>query len=798
MKNTLQLTICLFLLIAFKAYAQNTGTIKGRITTSDNKPADYVAVSLNDKTSGTLTNANGSYIFNKLKAGTYLIKISAVGLPAQNQTIDLKNGETLTVDFMLNENAQQLKEVNVNATKNNKFIIKQSETVSKMPLTQLENPQVYTTISKDLMTEQLVFSADDAMRNAPGIQLMWQATGRSGDGGSYFNSRGFVTQSRLRNGLAGIVSTSADAANLEKLEVIKGPSATLFGNSLTSYGGLINRVTKKPYDSFGGEVSYAAGSYNLSRLSVDVNTPLDAAKKILFRLNAAGNYQESFQDAGFSKSVFVAPSLSYKATDRLSFLFDAELSYGKNSGSQIFFFPFGQTIAALGVNSADKLNIDYKRAYFSDDLTQNARSTNFFGQAVYKISDHWTSQTNFSSSTSYSNGYSPYFYLLPNNNISRNDQSTRDSKNLVTEVQQNFNGDFKIGGLKNRFLGGLDFLRNNSQQYFFGATFDVISTIGLPSTYYNYNKANLSAEYNAPNPNGYFPYPYYYKTNTYSAYVSDVLNITDNFLALAALRIDRFDNQGSYNPATDLTTGVYIQTAYAPKFGLVYQPIKDVVSLFANYQNGFTNLAGADFGGQTFKPEQANQTEGGLKLDAFGGKLSSTLSYYSIKVKDILRADPAHANFSIQNGTQVSKGFEAEVIANPFEGFNAIAGFGYNDSKYINASADVDGRRPGTAAAPYNANLWLSYRFVHGNIKGLGFGFGGNYASENHVINSASIGVFNLPSYMVLNASAFYDLKKYRFGFKCDNLNNEKYWTGFSTVNPQRLRNVAATFAYKF
>jgi iron complex outermembrane receptor protein len=799
-KNMNKIYLCLISLftLLFSGYqtlAQLTGSIKGHITTSDHQPAAYVSIILNDKTGATLTNTNGDFVFHKLKPGNYAITVSAVGLSSQHQTISLKAGEAVSVNFMLLENAEQLQEVNIKASKNNKFIVKQSTTVGKMPLTQLENPQVYTTVSKDLLTEQLVFTADDALRNAPGIQIMWQSTGRSGDGGSYFNSRGFITQSKFRNGLAGIVSSSTDAANLEKIEIIKGPSATLFGSSLTSYGGLVNRVTKKPYDTFGGEVAYSAGSYNFNRLSADINTPLDAAKKVLFRLNAAGNYQESFQDAGFSKSVFVAPSLSYQATSRLSFSFDAELSYGKGTGNQFFFFPYGQTIAALGVNSADKLNIDYKKAYFSDDLTQNSRSSNFFGQAVYKISDQWTSQTNFSSSNSYSNGFGPYFYLLPNNSISREDQSTRNSKNAITEVQQNFNGDFKIGKLRNRVVAGLDFLRINSQQIFYSAKLDDISTIGTPSTYNNFNKENLTDVYNNTNSAG---YPYYYINNTYSAYVSDALNITDNLIALAALRVDRFDNKGNYTPATGETSGAFKQTAFAPKFGLVFQPIKEVVSLFANYQNGFTNKSGTDFSGNAFKPEQANQIEGGVKLNAFGGKLSSTLSYYDIKVKDIVRADVAHPNFSIQNGTQLSKGFEAEVIANPFEGFNAVAGFSYNESKLIDADADVEGRRPATAASPYNANLWLSYRIPQGAVKGLGFGFGGNYASENHVVNSATIGVFNLPAYTVLNASAFYDYQKFRFGLKCDNLSNQKYWIGYTTVNPQKLRNIIGSIAYKF
>jgi iron complex outermembrane receptor protein len=295
-----------------------------------------------------------------------------------------------------------------------------------------------------------------------------------------------------------------------------------------------------------------------------------------------------------------------------------------------------------------------------------------------------------------------------------------------------------------------------------------------------------------------FTYPAIYKTATYSAYAADVLNITDKLIAMAAIRSDRFINKGNYNPATQTTSGAYSQTAFSPKFGLVYQPVKDQVALFANYQNGFTNENGTDYAGKPFKPEEANQIEGGVKLDAFGGRLSSTISYYRIEVQDVVRPYPGNPNFSVQDGTQLSKGIEAQVIANPFRGFNILAGFSYNDSKYTKADADVEGRRPGTASSPYQANLWLSYRLPQEIVRGLGFGFGGNYASDNEVINSASQGVFTLPAYTILNASAFLDRPKYRIGLAVNNLTNKEYWIGYTTVNPQMLRQVTGSITFKF
>ncbi|MDB4923412.1 TonB-dependent receptor [Mucilaginibacter sp.] len=791
------LSIFLLLILTSAAFCQQKGTITGKIITPQNEPAENVSVSLKDTEYGAITNEEGKYTF-RVTAGSYILIVSHFGLKNQEIQVTVQPGKTANVPSVtVNTNINSLQEVSINANKTNKFKRKRSIDVAKMPLEDLENPQVYTNITKALLTEQNVTTVDGAIKNSPGLQTMWEATGRSGDGGSYYNSRGFILQSQLRNGVAGNVSNTIDAVNLESIEVIKGPSATLFGSSLTSYGGLINRVTKKPYENFGGEVSYMLGSYGLNRVSLDLNTPLDSAKKLLFRLNGAFNYQGSFQDHGFSRGVAIDPSLSYKVNDRRSFRFDAEIYTGRNVGKTIYFFPYGQTVAGLGASRADQLGVDYYKSYNAGDLAQQSKTYNFFGQVNYKISDHWSSQTNFTSTYSYSNGFGPYYYLLANDSISRNDQSTKNSWQKTLEVQQNFNGDFKIGNLRNRFVGGLDFFRNNSNQFFFGSTYDVVPTNSNSFNYGSFNKGNMDAIYASGAPLG-FTYPSIFKANTYSAYVSDVLNITDRLLALASVRFDHFDNKGNYSPATQAITGAYIQNALSPKFGLVYQVVKEQVSLFANYQNGFTNETGTDYAGKTFKPEQANQLEGGVKVNLFDGKLSSTLSYYRINVKDVIRPYLPNPNFSIQDGTQLSKGFEAEVIANPLKGINIVAGFSYNDSKYTKASTDVEGRRPGTASSPYTANLWISYRLPKETIDGLGFGFGGNYASDNKVVNSVSQGVFILPAYTILNATAFYDVSRYRFSFGVNNLTDKKYWIGYTTVNPQTTRQAIGTIAYKF
>ncbi|MFA6087269.1 TonB-dependent siderophore receptor [Mucilaginibacter sp.] len=795
-------------------YAQSTrGTVRGKVVSAKNEPAGNVTIGLEGTNYGSITNDNGEFSF-RAPAGSYKIIISYVGVQRIEVPVTITAGQITEVpQITVNASLSQLSEVNVIASHSNRFTSQVSNDAAKIPLSPLENSQSYTTVTSGLLKEQQLFSVDDALRNVPGIQKMWDATGRAGDGGSYFTLRGFTTQATIRNGIAGLVTSGIDAVNVDKIEVIKGPSATLFGSTLTSFGGLINRVTKKPYQTFGLEIGHTVGNYDLNRTSIDLNTPLGS--NVAFRLNSAYNYEGSFQNYGKSRTFAAAPSLAIKANDKLSFLLEAEMFYGRNSAKPFFFFY--DSPKTMGITDVSQLNINYKNAYSNDNITSYSRSLNYFAEAKYKFSDKFTSQTVFSSSNSFSNGASPYYYLitdataiaiapgtvdLPGNNnyIYRNDQSTANSKLNAIEIQENINGDFNIGTMRNRFVFGLDFQRQNSHQIFFGNAYG-IAPINDPNFDYGAFNKLVVDKTNAANPvSSANAYPYIYKTNTYSAYASDVINLTDRLIASVGLRVDRFENKGNYSYDGEQTSKPYSQTAFSPKFGLIYQPVKDALSLFANYQNGFQNPApflNANSETVTPKIQNANQIEGGVKLALFNGKLNGTLSYYRINLTNVLRPIPGSAIGSIQDGTQSSKGFEAEIIASPISALNIIAGFSYNDSKYTKADADVQGLRPNTAGSPYLANFYVSYRLPQTAVKGLGVGFGGNYASKNKIINSVSQGTFSLPSYTLFNSSVFLDRSKYRFGLSVNNLTNKHYYTGYTTINPQRLRQFVLSATYK-
>ena len=805
--------IFLFLCAASASFAQ-TGNISGSVKTSDGKPAELVTVNIKGTGKTALTSKKGSYQLKGIKAGTYTLIATFIGLMKQEQIVEIKSGETTAADFILNENADQLREVIISSRNANKV----TAAVAKMPLKNLENPQVYSSVSSEILKQQAISNYDDAMRNIPGISRTWESTGRGGDGASYFALRGFEAQPSLINGLPGLTSGNLDPASVEEIQVMKGPSGTLFGASFYGYGGIINTITKKPYDHFGGEVAYNVGSFGLNRITADVNLLLSKTEKIALRINTAYHTEKSFQDAGFKKSFYIAPTLAYEVNDRLSFQVLTEILQEKRAVAPVFFNTNRDT--TLVFKNLQELNLNRNLSFISNDLDIKNPRYNLQGQMLYKLSNQWTSQTVISRGNVKSDGYYSYIWddaPLHEGGIYRDsyfDQYFHKEQQATktTDIQQNFNGDFKLGNLRNRFLVGLDYftrtvIDNGSgwamvrqvtpQNGEVGSDKDgnKIDPVFLTQALVDKALADAGEGSNTK-----------IRNSAYSAYASNVLNFTPSLSVMASLRLDYFDSKGDLKDPED----DYDQLTLSPKFGLVYQPILDKVSIFANYMNAFFNVAprqvydenNVSLGVKSFKPEHANQWEVGVKANLFSDKLFATLSVYDIRVANRVYET---VTSSVQGGKTGSKGFDLDINANPFPGLNLIAGVSHSKIQVLDGNTGIPtdfynevGSAPGGQGPQDLANLWATYKFPNGKLKDFGLGIGGNYAGVYKVIDNSVTGVFELPSYTLLNASVFYNSNKYRVTFNMNNLTNEEYYIGYWSVNPQKPRNFAASFAYKF
>lgn len=774
--------------------------ISGKVFDQDNKPVENVKVTINGKI--VITNADGEYSFTELSEGTYDI-IAEINGKKETVQVSIIRDKMISHNFNLYlDQSIDLSEVNVAAKR---FAEKKSDMVARMPLSNLENSQVYTVVPKELLDEQVATDFRGALMSSPGVTNVSLGVG-SGGTGLAMMMRGFTGADgagAIRNGMATNYVSLSDPVNLDRLEIIKGPSSTLFGSTLVSYGGLVNRVTKQATVGEKGEVSISAGGYSLGRATLDYNKPLNKDNTLLFRINAAVHREKSFQDQGVNKTLMIAPTFKYLVSDRLTLGLDIEYFQSERNTTYV---GLGKT----SIKNLDELDWDFKRSYTSNDLTSKANVLNVFANANYIINDHWTSDTRFSYSNTDNNAN--YLFLLISDGtgdyagerlLQRRIMNLPSNFN-TTQIQQNFVGKHKWGDIENKFLVGVDFTQlvtsdsrvtvndyDKSASTLLGLTKaqQTIVNQDAPTINSNTYETLLGQGTRAANSRN---------TVTYSAYVSDVIKFFDRLNVSAGVRVDRFNDKKNN----------YMQTAWSPKFGVVYEVIKNQLSLFGNYQNGFKNVQPttlADNNRQFFKPEQSNQFETGIKFELLKGKINGTVSYYDIKVKDKVRTvpntDPTSAltTISVQDATQKSTGFEFDLIANPFRGFHIIAGYGYNSSRFQKSAetttgTSVEGNRP--AGVPYNsANYWASYKLTRGEFNGLGFGFGGNY-SDGYYFNDAN--TVKVSGFSTIDASIFYEKAKFRIALKGNNLANKKYWTTLSWAQPQQTRTFVANLTFKF
>ncbi|GGF36812.1 TonB-dependent receptor [Echinicola rosea] len=760
---------------SFPTFArQALSSVEGKVADKSGRPIPYANVHFRELDKGALTDDSGEFIVEGLPSGNYQLQISHVSYGRRSMQVSLKPGERKDLGkILLYENGSDLQEVIVADSKVNRFADKATEYVARMPLENLENPQVYSVVNKELLQEQVLTDIDQSVRNATGVVPVIYPSG-----GFAATFRGFNIGINSRNGMETSTGrSSVDIGNIERIEVLKGPSGTLFGSNVSSFGGVVNLVTKKPMEDKLTEIGYTTGSFNLHRITADINTPLTKDKKTLFRLNTALNRQKRFLDYGFNNTFLISPSLKHIASDRLSFTLDAELFDAKST--RTLYSRYG---ANSGITGPDELLIDYNKALFHEDANAATSSLKIFTQAQYKISENWTSTTLFSYvEEDVDHSYQYYATWLSPSLAARNIGNWGPIYNSYTNIQENINGEFATGTIRHKILVGasLRFMDARSE----AATSGFIDTVDVTTDFRVLRKQELDP-YMVP---GNWPGWHKANDNTYSLYASDVLALTDRLSTMLSLRLDHF-----YRPDNGTVEG-YEQTSLSPKLGLIYQLVKEQVSVFGNYMNGFQNQAPAnqpDGALLVLDPLYAEQAEGGLKAEVFDKRLTATISYYHIAIDNAIRTNAD--GFIEQDGRQVSKGGDIEVVANPIAGLNIVAGYAYNDNRIVKASdEDIEGNK--AVGAPENvANLWLSYA-LQGKLKGLGFGVGGNQVGENYLFSDNVVAV---PSYTLFNASIFFEQPTWRLGLKGNNLTNEKYWSSYGVA--QAPANFAANLTVRF
>jgi iron complex outermembrane receptor protein len=574
-KLLMRIIICFLtgLVFGFSAKAQNVqGLVKGKLMTDDGKPAAFVTLYLKDTKMKVISQEDGTYEFRNVPDGNYIVIASFVGMQTQSESVSIQGGETKAVDFKLKESAEELQEVIVSAGRS---INDRTTSIGKLPVAVKEIPQSMAVVDEAVMRNQQAQRLSDVIKNVNGVYL---GTAR-GSVQETFYARGYNMGSynMFKNGSRVNTGVMPEISSLEKVEVLKGSAAILYGN--VAPGGIINMVTKQPKFNFGGEVSMRAGSYDLYKPSFDVYGPL--SKTIAYRVNGTYETSNSYRDEVSSKRYYINPSLLFKLGEKTDLLVQGDYLYSD------FTPDFG-----IGTIQSEPNKIsDLGRNIFLGTPWQynKAKQTTASANLRHKFNDAW----NLNATASYQLFNRDYYsteraQIQTNGDFYRPLNKIKSAENYYT-AQLNVTGKFRTWRMSHTMLTGMDGERYLTSTYGFTnpTTYDTINI---------YDAAKYQARTDIPAADK--------KTlaetpiNRFGVYVQDLIAITPKLNLLAGVR-------WSYQESPAATTNYLLygdssakgtsktDRAFSPRVGLVYKPTTST-SVFASYSSSFTPNSGTD------------------------------------------------------------------------------------------------------------------------------------------------------------------------------------------------------------
>ena len=636
-------------------------------------------------------------------------------------------------------------------------------------------PQSIQVVPRQVLKDQQVIRVGDALQNVSGV------TNRGGYFGiqEQINIRGFALDtfqgSYFRDGIRQFTFDFPETANLERIEVLKGPASILFGQAQP--GGIVNLVTKKPLREPYYYLQGTVGNYDTYRGAFDLSGPLNESGTVLYRLNGYYENAGSFRDFVDSERLFVAPTITWAIGSNTSLTIDAEFiddSRTLDSG-----------IPALGDRPA---NVKSDR-FLSEPFSNYEKKEYSVGYVFdHRFNDNLSLRNAFRAQWLYPERYFPYSTELDEDTgeLSRTAYwAGGEYANYST--QTDLIGKFATGTIQHQLLFGFEYSKTTENPNF-----------QLDTDYPSINIFDpVYARERYPIQPNFFRDD---TTKTLGFYLQDQIDLTANLKFLVGGRFDSFDQtRTTRNSGEERQEFEQSDSKFSPRVGVVYQP-SDTVSLYASYTSSFRPSFGANRNpdDSTFEPQTGRQYEVGIKTDFLDGKLSATLAAFDINKQNVSTEDPSNEGFSIQTGEQTSRGIEFDVAGEIMPGWNIIASAGYVNA-YISEDETYDVGNRLDNAPEFSSSLWTTYEIQKGNLQGLGFGLGLYYVGDRQGDLDNS---YELPSYFRTDAAIYYRRNNWRAAVNIRNLFDVEYFAGSDgsreQIQPGAPFTILGTFSLEF
>ncbi|SHF80717.1 TonB-dependent receptor [Pedobacter caeni] len=765
-KNLLSV-FCIFVLSVTQSFGQtSTGTLKGKVVTSDGHAAAYVSIGFKEIKLGISTDENGEYTISKVKPGNYTLKVKAIGLEPQEKSITIIAAETTTADFTLSENSQKLQEVIV-STGRKKY--KVDEPSKSLRLNQeLKNiPQNIQIITNELIKDQQIFDMLEGItRNVSGVtrEAHWDNYAR-------INMRG-SNIAAFRNGMNVTMPwgpLTEDMSMIDRIEFVKGPAGFMLASGEPS--GFYNIVTKKPTGTTKGEANLSMGSFDTYRAAIDLDGKLTENGKLLYRLNVMGMLKGSHRQYDYNNRYTIAPVLTYKINDKTEVT--AEYTYQFSQvpliGAAYVFGKSGYASVSRNLSLLEPNTDPSKIKDHSAFLTLN-----------HKIDDNWKFTAQLGFLTFGQIGSSTWANQVYDDGRIMRSINVWDAWGQNKMGQAFLNGKVTTGQVTHRILAGLD-MGNKQYMADFSQAFKLDNPNGLfninnpqygkihPDTIKSFDRSKSLRRRVGGGAN--------YENYT-GIYVQDEIGFLDDKIRLTlAGRFTALKVYDGYSRETN-------DSKFTPRIGLSVSLDKQT-SVYGLFDQSFIAQPGLMWGGGTTKPLDGNNLEFGIKKDWMGDKWNTTIAAYQITKKNVNAADPdpthTPANtFVVQVGETQAKGIEFDLRGEITEGLNLTLNYAYTDSKITKNGGDTNVGSSIDGYAKHLTNGWLSYRFNEPKIKGLGVSLGYQYMIDRKAGAWGGTNPLNqsLPDYFRLDGAINWQGKKTSIGLNVNNILDKYLYTG--------------------
>jgi iron complex outermembrane receptor protein len=616
------------------------------------------------------------------------------------------------------DSAQQLPEITISGSAEEGYGVSTASTATKTDTPLIDTPLSIQVVPKDVITDRGAQRLEDVLKNVSGVQP-YHAYGGANE---IFVVRGFQqSPATHRNGVSAPLVRRVDLANIESVEVLKGPSATVYGSS--DPGGIINVVTRLPSASPIYDLEQEVGSWDFYRTKFGASSALNGSG-LSYRVDFAYQDSETFRLLSDDKRVFIAPTLSWQpsAATRINLALEHtrdELMY--DSGTP-----------AYGTGLAPILRkLSFGQPGLGDEHKSNLIDLN----ASHQINDHWK----------LSGGLLSFsidkelreFYFFANLAVGDTDGDRfawfGDENVKTRAIWANLVGDVQTGHVKHKLLFGTEFANTKLHS---DGTDIYVDTINIFT--FDPRSSNVpTAPFEVAPPD----FLTNQKHRNLGLFVQDQMQFSDRLHVLAGLRYDRLDRYGYSEYFGPYDNTKRRDSKVSPRLGVTWK-LTPELALYGGYSESFG--PGFNFNGDAvLNPETARQYEIGLKSESKDGRFHASAALFDLTKRNIPTPHPTIPALTVSIGEANSRGLELDMHGSIGKNLSMIANYAWTDTEITYDNSGNQGNRL-PHAPKHQLNLWLKYAFNTGALNGLSLG-GGVYAASDRygdVANSYKDGSF--------------------------------------------------------